>query len=105
MLPLNLFCEDTIYHASLCCFAASTEDSSSYKSFFETDFPNHGFEEVSFSISNEREIVDQYLIARKGKTYFIAFRSEQSFSKWPELYKSFEHGECKHVVTLDLHVD
>ena len=97
---LPLFCEDTIYHASLCCFAASTQDCSNYRAFFETKFPNHGFEEVSFSISSEKETVDQYLIARKGKIYFIAFQSEQSFLKWPELYKSFEHGECMHVLIM-----
>ena len=87
-----LFCEDTVYHASLCCYAVSTRDANDYKSFFEKDFPNHNFDEVSLSISRDREDVDRYLIAKKGKTYFIAFQSELNFSQWPKQFKSFKQG-------------
>jgi hypothetical protein len=85
-----LFCEDTVYHASLCCVAVNSRDSTNYKSFFEKDYP-HCLEEVSMSSCRDR--VDRYLIARKEKTYFIAFQSEPSFSKWLELFTSFEQGQ------------
>ena len=84
---LPLFCEDTVYHASLCCLAVSTKDATNFKGFFDREYPNHHFEEASLSQSHDR-----YLIAKKGNTYFIAFRSEPSFSEWPKLFKSFEHG-------------
>ena len=85
-----LFCEDTVYHASLCCVAVSTKDVNNYDKFFDRDFPNHQFQEASISCTKEN--VDRYLIARKSKTYFIAFRSEPNFSRWPQLFESFEHG-------------
>ena len=83
-----LFCEDTVYHASLCCCAIGTKDALSYKKFF-TD-SKHLFEELSFSHS--REDVDRYIIARKGKTYFIAFQSEPFLLEWLKHYDSIEHG-------------
>lgn len=88
-----LFCENTVYHASLCCVAVSTRDTSNYKEFFNRDFPNHQFEEASMSISRDKPNVDRYLIARMGRTYFIAFQSEPNFSQWPQLFVSIEHGE------------
>lgn len=97
-----LFCEDTVYHASLCCVAVNTRDSSSYKDFFKRDFPNHHFEEVSMSIS--RDGVDRYLLARKGKTYFIAFQSEPSFSKWLQLFISFEQGQFIILYTCSIYL-
>lgn len=87
-----LFCESTVYHASLCCVAVSTRDASNFNNFFNRDYPNHEFEEASLSISRDRKDVDRYLIARKGKIYFVAFESEPSFSQWPELFESFEQG-------------
>ena len=89
-LQLPLFCEDTVYHASLCCLAVSTKDVINFKGFFDREYPNHHFEEAS--LSKLSDSIDQYLIARKGNTYFIAFRSEPSFSEWPKLFKSIEDG-------------
>ena len=86
VIELPLFCEKTVYHASLCCLAVSSKDTTSFKGVFDRDFPNHHFEEASLSK------FDRYLIARKGNTYFIAFRSEPSFSEWPKQFKSIEHG-------------
>ena len=94
-----LFCEDTVYHASLCCVAVSTRDTTNYKEFFNRDFPNHQFEEASMSRSRDKPNVDRYLIARIGKTYFIAFQSEPSFSLWPQFFVSIEHGEYTTFVT------
>ena len=89
---LPLFCEDTVYHASLCCYAVNTRDSKSFKDFFNKDFPSHFFTEASISVSRDREDVDRYVIARKGNTYFIAFLSEPEFSQWPQMFQSFEQG-------------
>lgn len=88
---LPLFCEDTVYHASVCCNAIATQNASNYKNFFQEC--NHNFEEVSMSRSKDREDVDHYLIAKKGKIYFIAFLSEPLYSKWPKNFESFEHGK------------
>lgn len=82
----SLFCEDTVYHASLCCNALETKNVTTF--FGEC---KHQFEELSISRS-DRENVDRYLISRKGKTYFIAFLGESVYSEWPKKYTSFEHG-------------
>ena len=87
-----LFCDDTVYHASLCCYAVNTRDSRNFKDFFK-DFPSHCFDEASISVSRDKKDVDRYVIARKGKTYFVAFLSEPQFSQWPELFESFEDGK------------
>lgn len=94
-VEMPLFCEDTVYHASLSCVAVSTRDFTNYKVFFTRDVPNHHFEEVS--MSNCRDGVDRYLIAKKEKTYFIAFQSESSFSRWQQLYRSFEQGNYAYL--------
>ena len=88
-----LFCEDTVYHASLCCLAVSTRDANNFKSFFDREYTCHHFEEASLSISQDRKDVDRYLIARKEKIFFVAFQSESSLSKWPQQFNSFEHGK------------
>ena len=83
-----LFCEDTVYHASLCCYALGTKDAMSYKKFFHDS--KHHFDELSLS-RGDQEDVDRYIIAKRGKTYFLAFLSEPVYSEWLK-YKSFEHG-------------
>ncbi len=91
-----LFCKDTLYHASLCCFAVSTCDAATYQGFFNKDYPSHCLEEVSLSRSEGREDVDRYLITRQGSTYYVAFQSEPQLSLWPETFTSFEEGEFLH---------
>ena len=86
-----LFCKETLYHASLCCYAVCTRDANTYKDFFNKDFPNHTFEEVSLSLSRDREQVDRYLIARHGKTYYVAFQSEPLLAHWSN-FTSFQEG-------------
>lgn len=82
-----LFCEDTIYHASLCCYAVCTRNASDYQEFF-CKFGHH-FEELSISNSDS---VERYLLARKEKTYFVAFLGKPSFLQWKE-EQSVQHGE------------
>ena len=86
-----LFCKETLYHASLCCYAVSTCDANTYQKFFNKDFPNHSLEEASLSWSRDREQVDRYLIARHDKTYYVAFQSEPLLAQWPK-FTSFQEG-------------
>ena len=94
-----LFCEDTVYHACLCSYATSTRTAANYKDFFNKDYPQHSLEEASISRSQDKEDVDRYLIARQGKTYYVAFRSEPFLSEWMKKFSSFEEGE-KMIRTL-----
>ena len=89
----KLFCDDVIYHATLCSHAASTCDENNFKKFFNEDHQHHhNLDEASLSITRKREEVDRYLIARKGKIYFIAFKSESLLSDWQEKFTSFAKG-------------
>lgn len=88
-----LFCEDTVYHACLCSYATSTRTAANYKDFFNKDFPQHSLEEASLSRSQDKEDVDRYLIARQGKTYYVAFQSEPFLSEWMKKFSSFEEGK------------
>lgn len=88
-----LFCKDTLYHASLCCEAVSMHNIANFKNVFHTS--GHHLDEISMSISEGRENVDQYLIAcsKQTKTLYIAFRSEGTLSGWMNKYSSFEEGQ------------
>ena len=88
-----LFCEDTVYHASLCCYAVGTRDATNYTKFFSEN--KHQFDELSLSRSRDNEDVDRYILAKKGKTYYLAFLSEPLFSEWLKKFNSFEHGQLK----------
>ena len=88
-----LFCKETLYHASLCCYALCTRDANTYKNFFNEDFPSHHIEEVSLSLSQDQEEVDRYLIAKCGKTYYVAFQSEPLLAQWLK-FTSFQEGMC-----------
>ena len=87
-----LFSKDAVYHACLCSLATSTCTVADYKDFFNKKFPEHSLEEASLSRSQDREEVDRYLIARQGKVFYVAFRSEPFLSDWRKKFKSFEQG-------------
>ena len=88
----KMFCDDVIYHATLCSHAASTCDGNDFKDFFNEDHQHHNLDEASLSITRKREEVDRYLIAKKGKIYFIAFKSESLLSDWQEKFTSYAEG-------------
>ena len=88
----KLFCDDIIYHATLCSHAASTCDENNFKDFFNEDHPHHNLDEASLSITHKQEEMDRYLIAKKGEIYFIAFKSEPLLSDWQEKFTSFAEG-------------
>ena len=85
----KVFCDDAVYHATLCSYAVSTCDTKNFKDFFK-DY-HHSFDEASLSIPRDQE-VDRYLIARKAKTYFIAFKGELLLSDWQKQFTSFAEG-------------
>ena len=87
-----LFSKDTLYHASLCCEAVSMHNAANFKIFFQRSA--HHLDEVSMSIFEGRENVDQYLIAssQKTKTLYVAFQSQGTLSGWKSMYNSFEEG-------------
>lgn len=97
-----LFCKETLYHASLCCYAVSTCDANTYQKFFNEDFPKHNLEEVSLSRSRDREQVDRYLIARHDKTYYVAFQSEPLLAQWLK-FTSFQEGMWIMLTMLEHH--
>ena len=87
-----LFNKDTVYHASLCCHAVSTRDAGNFKHFFDHIVRRHCLEEVSMSVSKDKENVDRYLIAKQLNTIYIAFQSEATISQWMDEYTSFDDG-------------
>jgi len=100
-----LFCKDTLYHASLCCEAVSMHNIANFKNIFHTS--GHHLDEISMSISEGRENVDQYLIAssKRTKTLYIAFRSEGTLSGWMSKYNSFEEGQLFCLSVMNYVVD
>ena len=87
-----LFNKDTVYHASICCHAVSTRDAGNFKHFFDRMVRGHRLEEVSMSVSRDKENVDRYLIAKQQNTIYIAFQSEATISHWMDKYSSFDDG-------------
>ncbi len=87
----SLFSKETIYYASLCCLTVNNCDSSNYIDFLKTKHPHHEFSEASISRTREGE-VDRYLVVKEGKTYYIAFKGEQSLMEWKKNYGSFDEG-------------
>ena len=87
-----LFNKDTVYHASICCHAVSTRNAGNFKHFFDHVVRGHRLEEVSMSVSQDKENVDRYLIAKQQNIVYIAFQSEATISHWMDKYSSFDDG-------------
>ena len=78
-----LFSKDTLYHAGLCCEAVnSCQRATDVKNYFQTKSPRHSLEEISISESSE---VTPFLIAKQGKTIYVAFQSETLISNLKEI--------------------
>ena len=87
-----LFSKDTLYHASLCCHAVSVCTAGNYEVFLNSK--SHLLKEASMSISQCKENVDRYIIAKCGNTIFVAFQSEPTLSNWMDSpYTSFIDGQ------------
>lgn len=86
-----LFSKDTLYHASLCCHAVSVCTAGNYEIFLNSK--SHLLEEASMSISQYKENVDRYIIAKSGNTIFVSFQGEPTLSNWMDSpYSSFIDG-------------
>ena len=86
-----LFCEDTIYHASLCCLAVNKCSSDSCQTFFsdQNEIQGHSLSEVSLSLGD----AERCLIAKQGESiYYIAFQGRTDIHEWLDLNASFEEG-------------
>lgn len=94
--------KDTLYHASLCCQAVSTCTTLNYKNFFSRAGNGHSLKEISMSISQDRENVDRYIIAKQeNNVVYMAFQSEPTLMKWIDSsYNSFANGK----LILNAHV-
>ncbi len=88
-----LFSKNTLYHASLCCHAVSACTAGNYEIFLNSK--SHLLEEASMSISQCKENIDRYIIAKCGNTIFVAFQSEPTLSNWMDVdspYTTFVDG-------------
>lgn len=86
-----LFSKDTLYHASLCCHSVSVCTAGNFEAFLNSK--SHLLEEASMSISQNKQNVDRYIIAKRGNTIFVAFQSEPTLSSWMDSpYTSFDDG-------------
>ena len=86
-----LFSKDTLYHASLCCQVVSTSTAGDFRERMQ-QMSGHMIEEASMSISETKENVDRYLIAKQKNTVYVAFQSEPTLSMWMQKYGSFSAG-------------
>ena len=87
----SLFTKDNVYHSVLLSSVVCTHNAQNYQTFF-TKFP-HGFDELSVSVNSQKEefAIEQYIIALKHKTMFVAFHGESDLKEWHK-YNSFNEG-------------
>ena len=93
-----LFNKEVVYHAGLCCVVVN---SPSGKNLLASDHNRHLLEEVSIARPKEGQ-VDRYLIARQGKTYYVAFKGELNLDNWRKHFKSFEEGKAHSNIHLTI---
>ena len=85
----SLFCKDTLYHASLCCGAVNLPNLVNVHTYFESKKPHHSFSEVS--ISQSRDNITPYLLAKQKDVLYVAFQSTPLLSEWMDT-TSFDEG-------------
>ena len=91
--PLPLFVKDNVYHALLLANIASVIGSQVNRSFFTKNL--HAFDEVSISTEDSKadnKDMKRYIIARKGKIFFVAFCGEPNLLFWQHNYSSLDEG-------------
>ncbi len=89
---LPLFSKENVYHAILLSCVVHLHDAQTYQSFFTKN--QHAFDELSMSDDSQdaNKVIERYLIARKDKTFFVAFCGEAQLSSWQEKYVSLDEG-------------
>ena len=85
--PLSPF---LLYHALLCSKAVSTCSSTKAVHDFFTQV-GHKLEEASLSPKGTN--VNQYMMAKNGDTFYLAFQSEASITRWLAVHNTFEEGK------------
>ena len=100
---LPLFSKENVYHAILLSSVVFLHDTQNYQSFFKKN--PHTFDEVSMSDGSQKEnkLIERYLIARKGKTLFVAFCGEAELSSWQDKYKSLDEGKKYYSIIIIVH--
>ena len=89
----SLFSKDVVYHAMLLCNTVESCDETSYQQYLSKE--PHQFEEVSISVlPTDKQSIERYIIAKKKKMLYIAFRGEPILSEWSSKYSSFLEGEA-----------
>ena len=78
-----------LYHALLCSKAVSTCSSTRAVHDFFTQV-GHKLEEASLSPKGTN--VNQYMMAKNGDTFYLAFQSEASITRWLSVHNTFEEG-------------
>ena len=98
----SLFSHDILYHAGLCCHVVSTCTAATFQASLNTLGSGHLLEEASMSISQDKENVDRYMIARQADKIYMSFQSEASIKTWMNDYNSFDEGEFSHACYYNL---
>ena len=91
--PSPLFVKENVYHALLLANIASVIGSHIDHSFFTKNL--HAFDEVSISTEDSKadnKDLKRYIIARKGKIFFVAFCGEPNLLFWQHEYSSLDEG-------------
>ena len=89
--PSPLFVKDNVYHALLLANIASSQVND--HSIFTKNL--HAFDEVSISTEDSKvdnKDLKRYIIARKGKIFFVAFCGEPNLLFWQHNYSSLDEG-------------
>ena len=78
-----------LYHALLCSKAVTTCSSTKGVHEFFSQV-GHKLEEASFSPQGSN--VNPYIMAKNGNTFYLAFQSEVSITRWLDIHNTFEEG-------------
>ena len=91
-----------LYHALLCSKAVSTCSSTKAVHDFFTQV-GHKLEEASLSPKGKN--VNQYMMAKNGDTFYLAFQSEVSITRWLSIHNTFEEGIAIQIMHWVLKAD
>ena len=88
----SLFSREVLYHAGLCCQVVSTCTAATFQASLDKVGSGHLLEEASMSISQDRDNVDRYMIAKQDDKIYITFQSEPFIKTWICEHTSFDEG-------------
>lgn len=88
-LPIPSPSPSILYHALLCCTAVNTASSTRALHDF---FSKIGHQLQEASLSPQSNNINQYMMAKNGDTFYLAFQSEPSIARWLSCHNTFEEG-------------